>query len=184
MQGSNPALSAQFVTPENSNHSLLSLISQRPAVTIAQIVELSHLEKARPTLAGLTCFRRLVAGTGSLQLSSQRTRALPFRSVGQFINSEVDTYGLGSCETHCRSAAFQNLGLLPEVKPVVPMVTLLKTSGKRKLENVDEVLLHLRERFPYAVFASLESTDIGNMSVKEQVTFCPASFLCDYVMSQ
>ena len=75
-KGKSPDVANYFITPKDPDRTLLSLISRRTAVTKQQMVEQTRYEH---TEADLTCFSSLVAGSGSMQATMQRTRALPFR---------------------------------------------------------------------------------------------------------
>lgn len=76
-QGSNPGVAGAFIAPSNPERSLTALISKRPAMTLEQLVQETMASHPQ---APLTCFREVVAGSGSLQATMQRTRSLPFRS--------------------------------------------------------------------------------------------------------
>ena len=77
LQGEKPETAAAFVAPGDPDRSLTALISRRRALTLQGL--------AAESLPGsgltpdLTCLRSVVAGSGSLQTSWQRVRALPFR---------------------------------------------------------------------------------------------------------
>ncbi len=77
LQGRHAEIADAFVAPGDTDRSLTALISRRPALTLQGL--------AAETLPGssstpdLTCLRSVVAGSGSLQTSYQRVRALPFR---------------------------------------------------------------------------------------------------------
>lgn len=75
-QGEVPSVRGYFITPKEPSRSLLSLISRRKALSKQQLADQSR--KASPE-SELTCFANFVAGSGSLQATMQRTRALPFR---------------------------------------------------------------------------------------------------------
>lgn len=78
-QGNNPNVAEYFISPSDKNRSLLALISRRPAATCQELAQQAAAKNATGIATELTCYRRLVAGTGSLQLTTQRLRALPFR---------------------------------------------------------------------------------------------------------
>ena len=73
VQGSNPDISRHFIKPKQAERSLLRLITSQPARTLPELAL-----QAAPGQE-LTCWASLVAGSGSLQTTMQRTRALPFR---------------------------------------------------------------------------------------------------------
>ena len=73
MQGNNPGILSHFIRPPDPSRSLLSLISAQPARTLPEVA------LQAPPGQPLTCWATLVAGSGSLQTTMQRTRALPFR---------------------------------------------------------------------------------------------------------
>ena len=79
MQGDSPHLLHLFIDPPEAKRSMLPLITRRPILTRAALA--SQAEASAATGGRLTCFSSLVAGSGSLHTSMQRTRALPFRSV-------------------------------------------------------------------------------------------------------
>ena len=63
------------------------------------------------------------------------------------------------------------MGLLPEATSSVPLITFLN-SNKRRIENIDQIHAHLQNRFPHAMFTSLESSEGEALSIREQVTSC------------
>ena len=67
------AVAGYFITPADPERSLLSLISTKPALWLADVVQQA------PSTQQLTCYRTLVAGSGSLQASMARVPVLPFR---------------------------------------------------------------------------------------------------------
>ena len=77
LQGADPNAGEAFIFQSEANRSLLSLISHNPVLTRQQMKQ--EAEEANLTDHGLTCFKSLVAGTGSFQTNKQRVRALPFR---------------------------------------------------------------------------------------------------------
>ena len=68
-------MAGYFINPGLPERSLLSLITTRPALTLAEVAGQGIPEQE------LTCWASLVAGSGSLQTTSQRLRTLPFRCV-------------------------------------------------------------------------------------------------------
>ena len=73
LQGKDPKVARWFINPPSPERSLLRLISSQPARTLPEVASLALPDQA------LTCWAALVAGSGSLQATSQRVRALPFR---------------------------------------------------------------------------------------------------------
>ncbi len=69
----------------------------------------------------------------------------------------------------CRTAAFDNLGIL-ETSQDVPLITMLKKKGRRAIENAETIMDHLRAKYSSARFEMLEGEDIAIMSVKQQVS--------------
>ena len=63
-----------------------------------------------------------------------------------------------------------NLGSSP------PLITMLKKKGKRILENADEIVDHLKQRFPASNFTTLEGDAVAVMSMREQVWILIALF--------
>ena len=47
---------------------------------------------------------------------------------------------------------------------------MLKKKGKRRVENADDVMLHLQSRFQGAEFETLEGEEIAVMGLKDQVS--------------
>lgn len=86
MQGGNPDITRHFIKPKQADRSLLRLISTQPARTLPEVAL-----QAAPGQE-LTCWSTLVAGSGSLQATMQRTRALPFRYMAW------QDFGINGCE--------------------------------------------------------------------------------------
>lgn len=121
VQGTTPDAAGHFITPQEASRSLLALISDRPALSPIQLETHSMGQHAA---TGLTCFRSLVAGSGSMQATMQRIRVLPFRyTVHQLL-----------CVSVCK---------LHQCIALMPMITAC-----RQAHNGSEVLfcvmLHIR----------------------------------------
>ncbi len=50
-----------------------------------------------------------------------------------------------------------------------PLITMLKKEGRRTVENSNEIVMHLKEKFPQADVTTIEGSALATMSMKAQV---------------
>ncbi|EIE23246.1 hypothetical protein COCSUDRAFT_63602 [Coccomyxa subellipsoidea C-169] len=139
-QGTNPDAINIFINPENSERSLLRMISRNP------VLPLHEFRAAGSEAADLTCVKTLVAGSAHMHLTLARARALPFRA-----------------------AAMVNLGVNDQGLARQPRITLLDKRGKRRIENLREIAAALAADFPRVQVVVVNGASIERMSIRQQL---------------
>lgn len=97
---------------------------------------------------GLICFRSVLAGTGNLTRRGRATDALPYRAaIAERLDLQEEPYG--------------------HEDQVV--ITLLDKEGRRIIENYDEVMQMLQQRYPLARVQLMDFGKHPNLTMAEQV---------------
>lgn len=73
----------------------------------------------------------------------------------------------------CRSAALANLMIKSHSLPANPVIILLEKKGRRRVENIAEILNRLQTDFPSVSISVLTSDQLEGMSLQEQVQTPP-----------